>query len=66
MAEPRAVGSIVLDVLADGRVVISSAFAGRFDSAYMPRADAAIPGEVAKLLAELRQQQAQLAASGSA
>lgn len=64
MAEPGAVGSIVLDVLADGRVVISSTFAGRFDSAYMPLPDARAPVEVARLLAELREQQAREIAYG--
>lgn len=59
MAEPGAVASIRLDLLANGRVVISSTFAGRFDSAYMPRADARVPDEVEKLIAELRQQWAQ-------
>lgn len=66
MGESGAVASIKLDLLANGRVVISSTFAGRFDSTYIPVADARAPAEVAKLLVELREKQAQLGESGSA
>lgn len=49
--------TIVIAMRQGGTCVIHSTFMGRLDSAYAALLDVHVPGEVAKLLAELRDQQ---------
>lgn len=50
----RQLAQIVVDVLPDGRVHITSTCAERFDSSYASMPDGRVPAEVRKLLMELR------------
>ena len=45
---------VVLDLGADGRVLITATCCGVPDSKYAPMADERVPVEISKLLAELR------------
>ena len=51
----RVVASIVIDLLPDGCVRISSLCGERPDSRYVPLGDDRVSGEVQKLLTELRE-----------
>lgn len=54
LAHPEA--SIKITFMPDGRLGMSSLFCGRRDSAYMPFPPEELPGRVAVLVDELRQQ----------
>lgn len=49
---------ITISLRLDGAVLMRSTFMSRADASYMPLSDDRVPVEVAKLLAELRQQMA--------
>lgn len=56
MLQRPASASIAIDVLPDGRVLISSTCQGRPDSRYAPLDDQQAPQELQRLLGELREQ----------
>lgn len=51
----RAIASVLIDLLPDGRARISSTCGGKPDASYVPMADARVGKEVDGLLAELRE-----------
>lgn len=51
----RPLSQIVINVLPNGRVCLSSTCQGRFDSSYAPFHDQRAPQEVQRLLGELRE-----------
>ncbi len=61
-----ALGSISIDLLPGGQVLLSSSFMGRQDSLYAPMAQERLPEELSKLLTELRQQATEVSRSRAA